>query len=143
MPDIVHDFSINAPRSLVFVAVATPQGLDSWWTLRSNGAPVLGAEYELWFGPSYDWRARVTGVVPDSQFELQISQASADWLGTRIAFRLEGASGITKVRFAHSGWPRPNDHYRASSFCWAMYLRLLKRNLECGEIVPYDKRLDS
>jgi hypothetical protein len=33
-------------------------------------------------------------------------------------------------------------HYRTSSFCWAMYLRLLKRYVEHGEVVPYEKRLD-
>jgi hypothetical protein len=45
------------------------------------------------------------------------------------------------VRFAHRGWPDESDHYRTSSFCWAMYLRLLSRALEFGEFVPYDDRL--
>jgi hypothetical protein len=29
-----------------------------------------------------------------------------------------------------------------SSYCWAMYLRLLRRNVEAGEVVPYAQRLD-
>jgi hypothetical protein len=28
-----------------------------------------------------------------------------------------------------------------STYCWAMYLRILKRWLEFGEQVPYEKRL--
>ena len=62
----------------------TPGGLDEWWTQRSSGEPKEGAEYELWFGPEYDWRARVTRCVPDVEFELQMTRADADWTGTRV-----------------------------------------------------------
>jgi hypothetical protein len=48
-----------------------------------------------------------------------------------------------RATFAHRGWPEANDHYRTSSFCWAMYLRLMKRHLETGEQVPYAIRLDA
>ena len=48
----------------------------------------------------------------------------------------------TQLRFAHLGWPQVNEHYRVSSFCWAMYLRLLRRHLEAGELVPYERRLE-
>jgi hypothetical protein len=48
----------------------------------------------------------------------------------------------TQVRFAHTGWPEANEHYRISCYCWAMYLRVLKRHLEFGERVPYEKRLE-
>jgi hypothetical protein len=46
------------------------------------------------------------------------------------------------VRFHHTGWPQSNDHYRISCYCWAMYLRLLKRNVERGEVVPFGQRLE-
>jgi hypothetical protein len=44
--------------------------------------------------------------------------------------------------YDHRGWPDANDHYRTSCHCWAMYLRILRRHLEHGESVPYEKRLD-
>ena len=59
MADIFHDFPIKSPVNRVFEAVSTPGGLDQWWTKRSAGHPTLGAEFELWFGPKYDWRAKV------------------------------------------------------------------------------------
>ncbi len=34
------------------------------------------------------------------------------------------------------------EHYRISCYCWAMYLRILKRYLEHGETVQYARRLD-
>jgi hypothetical protein len=49
--------------------------------------------------------------------------------------------GKTAVNFYHTGWPQKNEHYKISSYCWAMYLRILKRHLEYGESVPYEKRL--
>jgi hypothetical protein len=60
MPDIFHDFPIKAPPDRVFEAVSTPTGLDAWWSKKSSGRQAEGAEYQLWFGPQYDWRARVT-----------------------------------------------------------------------------------
>jgi uncharacterized protein YndB with AHSA1/START domain len=142
MPDILHDFPIKSPPARVFQAVSTPGGLDAWWTDRSSGNPVEGAEYELWFGPEYDWRARVTRCVPDSEFELQMVRADNDWIDTRVGFRLETRAGGTWVRFYHAGWPVANEHYRISNNCWAMYLRILRRHLEHGESVPYESRLD-
>jgi uncharacterized protein YndB with AHSA1/START domain len=143
MPDIFHQFPIKASVRRVFQAVATPEGLDSWWTKRSSGTPVVASEYELWFGPKYDWRAIVSWAVLSTEFELEMTGADQDWLGTRVGFHLQEKGGVTQVRFHHTGWPASNDHYRVSCFCWAMYLRLLKRYVEFGEQVPYEERLSA
>jgi uncharacterized protein YndB with AHSA1/START domain len=142
MADILHCFPIKAPRQQVFLAVATPAGLDSWWTKRSSGQPQPGAEYELWFGAEYDWRATASQCVADTEFELELTRADEDWRGTRLGFHLEEKDGATQVHFHHLGWPEENDHYRTSCYCWAMYLRLLKRYVEYGEVVPYEDRLE-
>ncbi|MFQ5690729.1 MAG: SRPBCC domain-containing protein [Gemmatimonadota bacterium] len=143
MVDILHDFPIKAPLDRVFQTVSTPRGLDRWWTERSEGTPVEGAEYELWFGPQYDWSAKVTRCVSDSEFELKLLRAHQDWIGTRVGFRLETRGDATWVQFHHTGWPSADEHYRISCNCWAMYLRILRRYLEHGESVPYARRLDA
>jgi uncharacterized protein YndB with AHSA1/START domain len=140
--DILHDFPIAVPRARVFEGVSSPAGLDEWWTARSSGAPVPGSEYQLWFGPEYDWRAVVTVAEPDRAFELRLTRSLDDWLGTRVGFQLEPAAAGTQVRFYHTGWPGTSAHYRTSCYCWAMYLRVLRRHLEFGERVPYERRLD-
>ncbi len=142
MADIYHDFPIKAPLSRVFWAVSNPTGLDEWWTKRSSGEQKEGGLYELWFGPEYDWRARVTKWMPGSDFEMEIVRADEDWNGTRVGFHLEDRNGSTMVRFYHLNWPKANEHYRVSSYCWAIYLRILRRYLEHGESVPYEKRLN-
>lgn len=142
MAEVLHDFPINAKAPKVFEAVSTPEGLDSWWTLKCAGEPTLAVEYSLYFGPEFDWRAVVTRYTSNVEFELRMTKSMPDWQGTRVGFFLKEENAITHVCFHHLGWPAASDHFRTSSFCWAMYLRLLKRYVECGEIVPYERRLD-
>lgn len=142
MADIFNDFPIKASAGQVFQALSSPTGLDNWWTLTSSGRPQEGTDYELGFGSGYDWRAVVSRCLPDREFELELVSADEDWTGTRIGFALDEADGITHVRFHHTGWPQSNEHYRVSCYCWSMYLRLLRRYVELGEVVPYTDRLD-
>ena len=142
MHDILHDFPVRASAAAVFTAVSSPRGLDAWWTLTSAGEPSLGSEYALGFGPEFMWRARVSRCDPPTRFEFTLTLADEDWTGTRVSFECEERSGVTTVRFSHCGWPHANSHYRTSSFCWAMYLRLLARYVERGEVVPYTQRLE-
>lgn len=143
MPDIFHYFRVYAPAGRVFEGVSAPAGLDAWWTKTSAGHPETGAGYELGFGAGFDWRAVVTRSIPGVEFELEMTAADDDWTATRIGFEIQPKERFTDVRFHHTGWPRDNDHYRISNYCWAMYLRLLKRSIEHGEVVPYEKRLDA
>ncbi len=142
MPDILHDLPIRTTPERLFDAVSLPAGLDRWWTARSVGAPAPGAEYELWFGPEYDWRARVTVCEPPRRFELALTRAMPDWMGTVVGFELVPTPGGTELHFSHRGWAEPTAHYRTSCCCWAMYLRILRRALEYGEDVEYEKRLE-
>ena len=143
MPDILQDFPIAASPGRVFEAISTPEGLNHWWTETCEGRAAVGETYALGFGPDYQWQARVTQCEPDALFELSLTTSDADWETTRVTFELSPTNGGTDVKFAHVGWPAPNEHYRISSHCWALYLRLLRRFVEHGETVPYAVRLDA
>ncbi|HYB66402.1 MAG TPA: SRPBCC domain-containing protein [Steroidobacteraceae bacterium] len=144
MADIIQEFTVRTGLPRVFHAMATPQGLTHWWTQSSSGKPEEGAEYQLHFGPDYAWRARVTRYEPDVAFELEMTEAHPDWMNTRVGCVLkpEGRES-TRVRFYHTGWPGENQHWRVSCYCWAMYLRIMRRYLEHGESVSYERRLDA
>jgi uncharacterized protein YndB with AHSA1/START domain len=143
MPDIIHEFPITANVARVYDAVSTPAGLDQWWTLHSDGVPSDGALYALDFGPGYQWRAHVSEVEKQRIFELELVEAMPDWIGTRVRFELTPIDDEhTQVVFTHVGWPAVSEHFAVSCFCWAMYLRIMRRGLEYGEVVPYDKRLE-
>jgi uncharacterized protein YndB with AHSA1/START domain len=139
VPDIFHTFRVYAPAERIFDAVSTPAGLDVWWTKTSA---VHDNKYDLGFGPGHDWQGVVTRSAPPNRFELQVITTDPDWNGTRVGFEIRPKEKFTEVIFHHTGWPHDNDHYRGSNYCWAMYLRILKRNVEHGETVPFEKRLD-
>ncbi len=143
MPDILLDLAIAGDRGKVFDAVATPEGLEKWWTRRSNGEPAVGAVWELFFEEGFDWRARVVHLDAGRSIEWELTKADPDWTGTRVRVELEDhPGGLVWVRFSHAGWREAREHFRISSYCWAMYLRLLKRWVQRGESVPYDRRLE-
>ena len=143
MPHIHFEFPIRASLARVFGGVSTPEGFDQWWTLRSAGKPTTGTIFVLDFGPGYFWRARVLACDPPRAFELEFSEALPEWLGTRVRFDLAPIDKKrTNVNFSHSGWKQETGHYRGTAFSWAMYLRILRRALEHGETVPFERRLD-
>ncbi len=144
MADIVSELVIKVPRKSVFDAVSTPEGLDLWWTKSSTGSPREGARFTLDFGPEFQWAATVVRCTPPSAFELEMTECDPDWKGTRVGFELQPRPGpATRLLFRHTGWPSASDHWRISCHCWNVYLRLLRRNLEHGEFVPYEERLDA
>ena len=71
-----------------------------------------------------------------------LTRSDEDWHGSRVSLDVEPTKDGTHMRFAHFAWPDANDHYRTSSSCRAMYLRVVKRHLETGEQVPSPVRLD-
>ena len=134
---------IAAPPEQVFDHLVSPAGLAAWWALEASGRAAVGERYRFFFGEGYDWAGVLRRCERPRAVEWEMTVADADWTGTRVGFTLEAEGAGTRVRFHHTGWPAPNDHFRTSSFCWAMYLRLLARNIERGEVVPYATRLEA
>jgi uncharacterized protein YndB with AHSA1/START domain len=142
MPDIRQIFFVKARPEKVFERVSTPEGIDSWWSHDCTGKPAVGEKYHLGFAPEYQWNAVVSKCTPSREFELTMKVKDADWENTRVGFNIQPQENGSKVEFYHLGWPADNEHLRIATYCWAMYLRILKLNVENGYTVPYDDRLD-
>ena len=138
--EIYHDLLINVPVSDVFEVVTMPKHLIQWWPLKCTGTPVVGGEYNFYFTPEYDWFASVIEHSENKTFQLQMIKADTDWNGTIIGFDMCEIKGNTQLRFWHKDWPKCNDHYRRSSFCWATLLNALKNYLEKGIVIPFEER---
>jgi uncharacterized protein YndB with AHSA1/START domain len=143
MAEILFDFPIIGPPAAVFAAVATPDGLEKWWTRGGTGEGAVGAVWAFDFGPSYQWKGVVRAFEAERLIEWELTVADPDWTGTRVRIALDDPpGGLTWVRFAHTGWREPNEHHRITAFCWAMYLRHMKHWVQDGRTVPYDRRLE-
>lgn len=140
MPDIHFQFQINSSADAVFEAISTPNGLNAWWTLNAEAEPFVGGIYRLYFGPDFDWLARVTHLEIDRQLSWSLERAMEDWMPTRFGFALAEHESLTTVRFYHTDWERVSDHFAISSYCWGQLLKGLKDYVECGIVVPFDRR---
>lgn len=76
----------------------------------------MGEVYTLFFGPEYDWRAKVVHVLPGKEITWKMIEAMDDWMGTEVGVTLMEENGITTVDFFHTGWREPNAHFRISTF---------------------------
>ncbi|QQS40328.1 MAG: SRPBCC domain-containing protein [Acidobacteriota bacterium] len=128
------------------------EGYD-WRARVTECVPNELFELEI-YGSMPDWentRVRFElaeeGTSPVKSVENSEGEVSEDGSGSSDEASLSASSAQsaaeTIVRFSHTGWPNDNDHYRISSFCWAMYLRLMKKYVEDGTVVEYSKRLDA
>ena len=140
MATIYQSFQINAPIDRVFKAISTPKGIAIWWSVKSGGKPYLGEEYSFYFSDEYDWKGSLVQFVENQAIEWEMTSADVDWTGTALRFKLSEGDNVVNVAFEHSGWKEVNDHFKISTYCWAQYMRTLKRYCELGEIVPYENR---
>ncbi len=138
--NIYHNLLIIASPKEVFDAVSQPKHLDNWWTLKSSGKPELNATYNLNFTDDYNWFCKVLKVENNESFYLKMTKSDDDWYSTSFGFDLEKKDGGTLVKFSHVNWQKDNDHFKHSSFCWAMLLNGLKNYLEKGIIIPFKER---
>ena len=134
---IVHDLLIAAPVNKVFKAITSPKHLMNWWPLECKRT---GEEYNFYFAPKYNWYGKVIKVVENRAFHIKMTKSDADWDPTSFGFDLEAKDNKVWVMFWHKGWPACNEHFRRSSFCWAMLLKGLKNYVEKGTIVPFEER---
>ncbi|WP_242205618.1 SRPBCC family protein [Aestuariivivens insulae] len=138
--NIYHNLQINVSPKAVFNAVTQPKHLDNWWTLKSSGKPLLGDMYNLNFTDDYDWYCQVSKLEVDKSIHFKMTQSDADWNPTTFGFDMEENDGGTYLKFSHINWPEANNHFKHSSFCWALLLNGLKNYLESGVVVPFEER---
>jgi uncharacterized protein YndB with AHSA1/START domain len=140
MHAIKHRLAIRSTPTEIFTAISRPEGLNAWWTKYCEGQPVVGSTFVFGFAGGFEWTADVTAVDPQRMIEWRFTDAEPDWTGTRLRMELTTEGQDTWVSFLHDGWAADNAHFCHSSFCWAQYLRLLRRWVEDGTTLPYEER---
>ena len=141
MNTIFHDLVIKSNKEKLFYAITTEDGLNAWWTLKSKGNCSIGEEYQFYFSEAYDWYGRIDKLKLFELVEFKMVKAGSDWMDTVLSFELiDQDSEHTKLRFEHRGWIEINDHFRRTSYCWALYLHCLKKYIEDKVIYPYGER---
>jgi uncharacterized protein YndB with AHSA1/START domain len=101
-PDIRKNLVLNAPIQKVWDAVATSEGIDSWF-MPNDFKQELGYEFTLQspFGPS---PCRVEELEPPNLLVF-----SWDTSGWKITFELKEIGDKTEFTLTHSGWGAPDE----------------------------------
>ncbi|NAS30788.1 SRPBCC domain-containing protein [Flavobacteriaceae bacterium R38] len=137
---IYHDITIKGSVESIYQAITVPEHLNNWWTLKSSGEPSEGTAYNFYFSPEYDWYGNVIKATQNQDFHIKMTKSDADWTPTSFGFDLEKTNAGVLLKFWHVGWQQCNEHFRRSSFCWAMLLNGLKNYVEKGVIIPFENR---
>lgn len=141
--EIIHHLRIAAPAQAITDAILSKEGLNAWWTKDAEVDPKPGGKYVFYFAEhSIQWEADLSTYEPGKKLSWTFTKADDDWTGTVVSFELLKKGELFHIHFSHTGWKSPNEHMHITNYCWALYLRLLKRYVERGEIVPYAERSD-
>jgi uncharacterized protein YndB with AHSA1/START domain len=146
MTAIQHEIWIDAPVSVVYDLIATPEGMSSWWDQQRQVQTDEGEVWEHTPGPEHGTvRMLLLDRTPHRRFSWRCISAHAPdvpasaWTGTVMTFALgdrrtssvasepwaQRAAIQTVLAFSHEGWD-PNSRYLA--FCntaWAGVLQQL------------------
>ena len=146
MADIRHRVGIAAPADRVYDALATREGLASWWTEDVRGDAGEGGELSFYFGgPDASAVMQVTEAVPRSRVAWRCVRGPDDWVGTDLSFEVSNGSDETTLLFTHGNWSEPVAFMHHCSTKWGYFLLTLKEGLEGGSFTPYphDKKISS
>lgn len=137
MIDIIHRVGIKAPASKVYAALATVEGVASWWTRETAGTSKPGGSIEVLFSTPDGERLggmniAVVALDADRAVHWRFTAGPEEWIGTEATFRLTEEGDFTIVRFAHSKWREAVEFTEHCSTKWATFLMSLKELVETG-----------
>jgi len=106
---IVHRIGVKAPISKVYEALATVEGIASWWNRDANGESRVGGRIYVRFH-SIDgaeigsMSIQVVALEPMRRVVWRFDSGPDEWIGSEVAFSLKQEGEYTIVLFSHSHW---------------------------------------
>ena len=136
MPDILHRFTIDAPRERVHDLIATPDGIESWWTGHptSQDGDTLG----VFFGGGDPAAVFEVAEATPERIVWRVIDGPDDWVGTTVTFALADRDDDgTTLLFTHADWREGNEFMAGCSSNWGAYLASLKAGAETGAFAAF------
>jgi uncharacterized protein YndB with AHSA1/START domain len=137
MATIHHELFIDAPVARVYDAIATPDGISSWWDKQTPRQTDRGLVLEHNPGAEHGIvQLRVVDLFPHARIEWECisthtatSPASA-WTGTHFIFELTPSGNRTEVDFRQTGYDERSPFFASNRDAWKVVLENLKRVVE-------------
>lgn len=142
MPNIVHRIGMEGTTAkAVYRAVASREGVASWWTEKVTGESAVGSVLHFAFGkggPDF----QVLELASPTRVCWKCVAGPDEWLDTRIQFDISRQHGETVLLFTHGGWREEAEFMHHCSTQWAYFLIGLKQFVESGQGRPYGPRFE-
>jgi uncharacterized protein YndB with AHSA1/START domain len=138
MATIQHRVHIDAPVENVYEAVASADGISTWWDKQTPRQTNRGLVLEHNPGPEHGIvKLRVVQLVPNKRIEWECisthaaSSPASAWTGTHFVFDL-GANDhkTTTVDFRQTGYDDRSTFFDSNRDAWGHVLQNLKRVVE-------------
>ena len=138
MATIHHQLSIDAPVAKVYEAIATAEGISTWWDQQTRTETDRGVVLEHHPGPEHGVvKLRVVELVPDRRVEWECisthpaSSPASAWTGTHFVFELaERGDRTTALDFRQTGYDEHSPFFRSNTVAWGQVLERLKQVVE-------------
>ena len=150
MSTIHHQLGINAPVAKVYEAIATADGISTWWDKQTPVQTDRGLVLEHNPGPEHGVvKLRVVELVPNTRVEWECvsthpaSSPASAWTGTHFIFEMvergdggpsSGSGGsqsrVTTLDFRQSGYDERSEFFGFNNFAWGQVLQNLKQVIE-------------
>lgn len=141
MNTISQGFFIKSSQEKIFEAISTPEGFNNWWTKECSGIPKLDAEFNFYFSEEYNWKAKVSKLIPNEAIEFTMTVASENWEDTVFGFQLTPDSNNNIfIEFYHKNWKSVNKEFQITNYCWANIFFQLKEYVETGLVLEFSQR---
>ncbi|SFC56221.1 Uncharacterized conserved protein YndB, AHSA1/START domain [Flagellimonas taeanensis] len=141
MTDIIHRVGIKAPISEVYKALASVEGVASWWTRSTTGNSAVGKTIRVQFNSKEgkeigSMDMLVKALEQDKKVHWHFTGGPEEWIGTDAVFNLHAEGDHTIVLFGHRNWKEAVEFTAHCSMKWAIFLLSLKNLVETGEGSP-------
>ena len=136
MVDLHHQVPINASPAKVYAAIATSEGNRGWWTADSTVDSKIGGDATFGFDQRGTVFHMTINKLSDREVVMSCSGDPAEWNGTTLAWRIEGAANQTTLRFTHCNWRSMTDFCASCNSMWGRLMFRLKDYAETGKPAP-------
>lgn len=139
MATILLRVPVDVEPKAVYNALATSEGVNSWWSNHTEGPDGVGSTMKVAFPDApitFDFE--VTEETPSERVVWQCLAGPPEWAGTEVSFDIQSdGEGNTSLLFTHDGWGTTKDSFPFIAYSWAQILPRLKALAETGKGEPF------
>jgi uncharacterized protein YndB with AHSA1/START domain len=132
-----HRINVGAPKSRVFNALTTLNGLKGWYTPHIQGGLAAGETAIFSFTDEDPFHWQFVELVPPVQVRWRCVQGPGRAAGTAVTFRLsEHKDGRTTVECDHEGFDESDKALGSCNTLWGILMDRLRKFSETDKPQP-------